>query len=125
MSRMLSYTKIENRLSQDYRQRVNTAESAEDVRKAFAWLLRDLLGGILETEVGLEEGDVRLAPETPDGFELGPAIMENPDFSGLWEGSDLGAILRRQAALAVNRLKHLSKHPERTEAKLYPRPDRR
>lgn len=125
MTWMRSYTKFENELVQDYRQRVNLAETEHDVQLAFARLLRELLGRIMGTEVVLEEGDVRLDPGSEQGYRLGPGITANEEFAGLWMDSDLEAVLQRQAATGVKRLKHMVKRPEKTEAKLYPRPDRR
>lgn len=125
MTRMRSYTKYENELVQDYRQRVNMAETEKDVQQAFARLLSELLGRIVGSRVVLEEGDVRLDPGTEEGYRLGPGLTANEDFAGLWMDSDLDAVLQRLAATAVKRLKHMGKRPERTEAKLYPRPDRR
>lgn len=117
MVRMASYTKQENEVLPEYRQRVNTAEAPEDVRAAFALMLRRLLTEILGEPVQLEEGDVALDPEAEAGFRLGPGITANEEFSRLWEDSDLDAILRRQAAMAVSRVKRLEGKPESTEFK--------
>lgn len=119
MARMVSYTKHENEMVPEYRQRLNTAESLEDVQAAFARMLRDLLGRILDAPVQLEEGDVRLDPAAEDGFVLGPGIASKEEFAGLWKDSDLSAILRRLAAMAVSRYKYLGGKPERTDYKDY------
>lgn len=120
-----SLTKHENDLSRALRQRVNSAESALDVQNAFAEFLRELLSRATGTEVVLDEGDLRVAPEVEDGFVLGPGITANKDYAGFLEHSDLLAILRRQAIDSVNRINHLAKNTVRAEAKIFPRPDRK
>ena len=125
MTNTSSLTKHEKDLDGALRQRVNSAESALDVQNAFAEFLRELLSRITGAEVVLDEGDVRLDPDAIDGFVLGPGITANKDYAGFLEGSDLLAILRRQAVDAVNRLNHLARHTIRAEAKMFPRPDRK
>jgi len=117
MARMASYTKQENEVLPEYRRRVNTAETADDVRAAFALMLRSLLRGILREPVVLEEGDVTLDPDLEAGFRLGPGLTANEDFAQLWKDSDLDAILRRQAAMAVSRCKRLEAKPEQGDFK--------
>jgi len=120
-----SLTKHENELSGALRQRINTAESVADVQQAFALFLRMMLSRATGSEVVLDEGDVRVDPDAPNGFVLGPGITQNKDFDGFLEHSDLLPILRRQADDAVNRINHLDRHTVRAEAKIFPRPDRK
>ena len=125
MSDKASYTKIENELAHSFRQRVNSAEDIGDVQKAFDAFLQTLLSRVSGTEVILDQGDVRVDPDAPDGFVLGPGLTRKADYARFLEHSDLPDILRRQAVEAVNRIKHLLKHTERAEAKIFPRPDRK
>ncbi len=120
-----SLTKHENELSRALRQRVNSAESILDVQNAFAEFLREMLSRATGTEVVLDEGDLRVDPEVEDGFVLGPGITANKDYAGFLEHSDLLAILRRQAIDCVNRINHLDRRTVKTEAKMFPRPDRK
>lgn len=115
MARMASYTKHENEVLPEYRRRVNTAETVDDVRAAFALMLRRLLTGIIGETVHLEEGDVVLDPHAAAGYRLGPGLVANAEFAGLWQDSDLDAILRRQAAMALGRCKRLLAGPEQTD----------
>jgi len=125
MTEQSSLTKHENELEGALRQRVNSAESILDVQKAYAEFVRQLLGRVTGGEVVLDEGDVRVDPEAPDGFTLGPGITQNADYSSFLVRSDLLAILRRQAEDPVKRINHLGRHTERAEAKMFPRPDRK
>ncbi|MEW5771964.1 MAG: hypothetical protein AB1916_00420 [Thermodesulfobacteriota bacterium] len=117
MARMVSYTKHENEVAAEYRRRVNLAESTDDVRAAFALMLGNLLTGILGEAVELDEGDVVLDTEIEAGYRLGPGLTAHEEFARLWEDSDLDAIIRRQAAMAVNRYKRLEGKPEQTDFK--------
>ena len=117
MARMVSYTKHENEVLPEYRRRVNTAQTLEEVRAAFALMLRNLLGEILGEAVELEQGDVALDPESEAGYRLGPGLTEQEEYARLWRNSDLDAILRRQAAMAVNRFRHLEARPGQTDFK--------
>jgi len=125
MTDKTSLTKHENELSRALRQRVNSAESALDVQNAFAEFLREMLSRATGTEVVLDEGDLRVDPEVEDGFVLGPGITANKDYAAFLEHSDLLAILRRQATDCVNRINHLDRRTVKTEAKMFPRPDRK
>lgn len=125
MQHRASLTRHENELSRALRQRVQSAESAQDVQQAFALFLKDMLARATGHELVLEEGDVRVDPAVPEGFVLGPGIAANPDYARFLEGSDLPEILRRQAEDAVNRINHLKRNTVKAEAKLFPRPDRK
>ena len=120
-----SFTKIENELVHGFRQHVNTAEGVADVQKAFAAFLREILSRVTGSTVLLDEGDVRVAPESADGYALGPGITAKADYAKFLEHTDLKNILRRQAREAVNRINHLEEHTVRAEAKMFPRPDRK
>lgn len=120
-----SFSKIENELEHEFRNRVNSAEAARDVEQAFAAFLAGILSRVTGGEVVLDEGDVRVAPELADGYALGPGITANAEYARILEHSDLPVILRRQARDAVNRINHLGRHTIRAEAKIFPRPDRK
>lgn len=124
MSDQASFTKIENELAPALRQRVNTAEGMADVQHAFAAFLHEFLCRLTGTQVVLDEGDVWVDPQAADGYTLGPGILTKPEYAKFLEHSDLRAILRRRAEDPVKRINHLAKNTERTEAKIFPRPDR-
>jgi hypothetical protein len=120
-----SFTKTEKELSHGYLQRVNGAEDMAGVQQAFTTFLQDVLSRVCGREVVLETGDVRVDPDAEDGYAFGPGIAGGGAYAELLEHSDLKDILRRQAGHAVNKLKHMSRHPARDETKLFPRKDRR
>lgn len=125
MTRTLSFTKFEHELLPHYREALNSAESNEVVRAAFAATARDLCAGAVQDDAAIGPDDFRLDPVAGDGFVVSERLRRQPGFTALIEGSDLGRILKRLAELAIKRHKHLAKHLERTETQLYKAPDYR
>lgn len=124
MSEQRSFTRVENELLPGFRVKLGLAESTEDVRKFFAQAMSGLLGRVFEDRFPAVSEDVALRPDIPEGYMLSARLREHPECAVLWKASDLPAILSRFAGVAVNRFRHLEKNPERTEAKMYPTPDR-
>ncbi|MBU1229415.1 MAG: hypothetical protein KKA55_05620 [Proteobacteria bacterium] len=125
MSAVASFTKHENELAASFRNRIKGAEGAADVQQIYAEFVKDMLSRISGAEVVLDEGDVRVDPGVEDGFVLGPGIARNPDYERFLKMSDLLDILRRQGQHAANKITHLDRRPERDQAKIFPRPNRR
>jgi hypothetical protein len=119
MTRIASFTKIENEVLPKFRDSMAQAESTADVRKFFVYAMLELLNGVLERGIELAYEDVELAPGATPGYVLSPRLREHPAFTALVQGSDLTAILDRFAATAGNRFKRLEKNPEKTESKIY------
>lgn len=119
-----SFTKIENELTPDFRDRMKGAEGVTDVQKIYAEFVREMLSRLTGAEVVLDEGDVRVDPEVEGGIVLGPGITQNPDFDKFFERSDLPDILRRQGQHAANKIIHLvGKGSAHDELKIFPRPN--
>ncbi len=118
MTHQQSFTRIENELLPQLRKRLNEAESTEDVKKFFAYCLRDLFTQILpgRPEVGLDE--LVLQPGGAPPFHLGDGLRAAPGFAEAWTNSDLPQIVARFAEAACHRHRHLEKNPEKTEAKI-------
>ncbi len=124
MEKRISFTKQENALLPGFRQRMNQAESTEDIRKFFAQSMAELIGNCLQADVGWKYEDIRLDPESGQGYAVSARLAEHPIFAEAYASSDLPRILGDLAATAVNDFKHLAKNPAKTNAKMYPVPDR-
>ena len=124
MSAHRSFSKAENELLPKFRENMGLAESTQDVRKFFGYSMAKLLEKVFEGRIAATYEDVSLAPEVVNGFSLGSDLAGHPEFSPVWKASDLSAIIGRFAGVAVKRYRHLEKNPEKTEAKMYPIPDR-
>jgi hypothetical protein len=118
MTRIASFTKIENEVLPKFRDSMAQAESTADVRKFFVYAMLELLNGVLDGAVELTYEDVALAPGATPGYVLSPRLREHAAFAALTGASDLSAILDRFAAAAGNRFKRLEKNPDKTEAKI-------
>ena len=61
MAEKLSFTKYENECLPAFRQRINKAESAEDVRKVFCYTTRILMEKVFSGKLTLRDDDLTLA----------------------------------------------------------------
>ncbi len=128
MTERLSFTKYEHEILPQFRNRMSTAESTEDVRKFFCYTVKELLEKILEIkddpsydndelEVTYPD-DVDLDVQNPPHFKLGERLLQIPKLKEYMENSDLPDILQRLAEAAIKRYLHLEKHRDRTESKI-------
>ena len=123
MKNKFSFSHIEQELRHSYRNNLNNAESDEDVKKFFVYIVSALFNQAYEGQIRLSPEDITLDEKKQEYFFLRNTLMNNTSFMQVWNGSDLPKIVRRMAESAVNRIKHLEgKHPDKTEAKMYPTP---
>lgn len=122
MKKQISFAKIEQNVRQSFRQNLNTAESDEDVKKFFVYAVQDLIKQALAGKVHVEYIEVLLDQEEKDGFALSQNLQQNEEFIEAWMNSDLKPIMQRFAETAIKHMKHLGRHPDKTEAKMYPTP---
>ncbi|ADH85131.1 hypothetical protein [Desulfurivibrio alkaliphilus] len=121
MTVQLSFSKDENELLPDFRNKISKAESTEDVKKVFAQTTGQLLTRIFGDKIKTEYEDIRLNPAEINGapaFTVTSNLKDQPNFVEIWENSDLPHVVGRLAQTAKNRYKHLEKHPEKTNAKI-------
>jgi len=120
MSQRISYTKIENELWPEYRDRLNKAESTEDVKKFFAYTAKELLAQILESrDIKPRFEDVQLDPDKDSPYILGARLADRQEVADLLDTSDLPDILHRLARAAVKRYQHLSRNQDRSRFGTY------
>ena len=118
MVRQLSYTKYENKILPEFRQKLNKAESTEDVKKFFVQTVRILLGKILEKKVILSDEDISLMVSDEPHFKIGRQFRSSEEFKSIWRDSDLPNVLNRLAKSAIKRYKRLDRHLEKTSSKI-------
>ncbi|MFP4476720.1 MAG: hypothetical protein ACLFOY_14275 [Desulfatibacillaceae bacterium] len=127
MTAKRSFTKHEKDLLREYRQKMSAAESTEDVKKFYLRTILELFERVFGDQVNLEYEDLRWDETRDAALEFRADVEDNPRFREVWDNSDLPDIVKRFAETAKNRYIHLSKHPDRTEAKmfnLHDKPDR-
>jgi len=122
MTRIASFTKLENELTPKFRESMSRAESTADVQKFFVYAMLELLNGVLpggEDALELVYEDVALAADGEPGYVVSPRLAAYAPFAALGRESDLPAILERFAETAGKRFHYLGKKPEKTESKMY------
>jgi RNA binding exosome subunit len=115
MNEQLSYVKHQNALIHQYRERINHAESEQDIKRMFFQIMKDLFIDIFEDDLGLEFNHVNLRPDEKTFFRLDSQIAQHPRLHVALEHSDLQLILSTFAKQACH---HLQRHPENTERKI-------
>ncbi|MFP4668206.1 MAG: hypothetical protein ACOCQI_02240 [Desulfosalsimonas sp.] len=125
MSKQISFTKHERRILPEFRKKINSSESTEDVKKFFSYTAASLFKDILPEEEELEFEDIRLAPETDPPYRVSSRLLSVPAFAKVWENSDLSNVLGRFAEAALNRYRRLEKNPEKTDSKIQRRYENR
>jgi hypothetical protein len=118
MSRRISFTKLENELVRSFREKINTAATAEDIAAAFSQTVGKLLSGALGEATPQARDAIAFAPKAKDFYRLDEALASNASFVQIMHDSDLPHILSRFAETANRRRQRILEHRERTEAKI-------
>ncbi|KHK03998.1 hypothetical protein [Desulfovibrio sp. TomC] len=122
MTRMASFTKLENELTPKFRESMGLAESTADVQKFFVYTMLELLNGVVAGHSEAFEilyEDIVLTPGQAPGYTLSPRLGRHAPLAAELQESDLPAILARFAEVAGKRYTYLQKKPAKTEAKMY------
>lgn len=123
MEKQKSFSHIEQELRHIYRNNLNNAESDEDVKKFFVYVVRDLFNEAYNGQVIISHDDISLDENRMEFFVLKDPLKKNKSFMAVWNNSDLPKIVGRMAENGINRIRHLEeRHPDKTEAKMYPTP---
>lgn len=118
MAKQISFSKYGNQVLPHFRERLNKAESTEDLKKFFVYISRELLERIFAGEVAIDYEDIALNPKSSPHFTLSAKLLADPRFTASWRDSDLKNILTNLADTVMKRYIHLEKNPEKTEAKI-------
>ena len=118
MSKQISFSKYEQKVLPNFRQKISQAESTEDVKKFFVYTVQELLESIFAGKIDFEYEDVALMPGSEPYYILSKRLLSSVEFKPVWNDSDLPRLLSRLGETAVHRYKHLQKRPEKTESKI-------
>ena len=116
--RFLSFSKLEKKLLPQHRNRLNHAESVEDVKKFFFYTVKELFEKGFNGSLNLSAGDISLSLQTAPYFNVSQEIQGRNEFDSSWKGSDLSVILQRLATSSVHRYQHLQGNPLKTRLKI-------
>jgi hypothetical protein len=114
----VSFQKFEHAVLPRFRQKINEAESSEDIKKAFVQSTMQLLEMALREHSPLRYEDVEFRPHGSPYYVLGRRLLEDPQIVSMWESSDLPNVIKRLAEQAMKHYKHVEKHPEKTNANI-------
>lgn len=118
MTKQFSFTKYEHKILPNFRQKINNAESTEDVKKFFVQtakaLFEDIFGG--EMDFGYEDFKIRL--DSKPSCVLSDRVLSSKEIKSVWDQSDLSRVIYRLAETAIGRYKHLEKHPDKSDTKI-------
>ena len=118
MSKRMSYTKIENAILHDFRNKVNIAESTEDMKKFFVYSAQELFNNVFSGKMTFDFDDISLLADREPHYQLSERLLSSDDFNTVWNSSDLPQIIGRLAKTAAKHYIRLEKNPGRTEAKI-------
>ena len=116
--RFLSFSKLEKKLLPQHRNRLNHAESVEDVKKFFFYTIKELFEKGFGGNMQLRAEDVSLSPQMAPYFRVSKAIQDRNDFRDSWQGSDLSMIIQRLATSSVHRYQHLEDNALKSRLKI-------
>ncbi len=79
MTKQISFSKYEQKVLPNFRQKINEAESTEDVKKFFIYTVKELLESILPEKFGFEYEDVALMPGSEPYYVLSKRLLSDSD----------------------------------------------
>jgi hypothetical protein len=118
MKQPLSFTRIENEILPKFRRQISAAESTEEMKKFFSYIIQELFHLVFSGQIDVRDNDVRLIPEKQPPFELSEEIRANEAFISVWNTSDLSSIITRFSEAAEHHYLRLANNMKKTEAKI-------
>ena len=118
MTRQISFSKYGNKVLPAFRNRINQAESTEDLKKFFVYTIKELFDDIFTGELKFDYEDIALNTSSSPNYTLSEQLLADEKFIPSWKDSDLPKIVGDLAATAMKRHKHLAKNPAKSEAKI-------
>jgi hypothetical protein len=118
MTRQISFSKYGKKVLPSFRNKINQAESTEDLKKFFVYTIKDLFDEIFTGQIELFYEDIVLNPSASPNFRLSERLLASKVFAASWRDSDLPKIVGNLATTAVKHYIHLDKNPAKSEAKI-------
>lgn len=119
MKKQLSFSKYERKILPSFRNKINQAESTEDLKKFFSYSCRELLQQIFAAQdIKMQVDDIVFDPEAAPFFKVNDRLASSPVFGAVWQDSDMRSLLSHLAQTAQKRYVRLGKHLDKTEAKI-------
>ena len=114
-----SHSRHEQHVRKEFRSKLNSSESSEDVRKVFVNTFRELMRLVFDGALDIRNDDAALDGTADSGFSINSRLGNNTRFREEGESSDLSSIVGRLADSAGKRLVRHEKNLDKTESKMY------
>jgi glycyl-tRNA synthetase beta subunit len=114
----MSFSKFENIILPDFRNKLNHAESTEDLKKFFAYSVQELFKNAFSAKMTFDYYDIVLLPDSNPYYQLSARLLAADDFREVWDKSDLPQVIGRLAKTAAKHHIRLEKNPGKTESKI-------
>lgn len=118
MSKRMSYSKVEKAILHDFRNKINHAESTEDIKKFFVYIILRLFEEVFDGKITCEFEDISLRPTSEPAYQLHERLVSSGNFKDVWDNSDLPQVVGRFATVASHHHTRLKKNPGKTELKI-------
>ena len=118
MTRRVSFTLIEKKLTPQFREKINRAEGVIDLENFFSHTVVQLLDQVLDGSFQLMPDDVQFDASCDGCYKISTRLKQNPAYRDLMKTSDLEQIIQRFASAVSSRYVHFRKHPERTPSNI-------
>lgn len=118
MEKTFSFTAIEKELSHGFRNKVNGAETVNDLRNLFSHTMIALVKKALPETTVIDFGTVGFDPLSEGLVKIDTRLMQKKEFQNLLDHSDLKRVMERFAKSINRRYLHLQKHSEKTNLKI-------
>jgi len=105
-------------VSHSFREKISHAEDRVDLMNSFSMAAREVVKKGIKNDADIRIDDITLNFDSPRGFSYSERINSIPEFRNLLNETDIEAQINHLADAAINRCKHLSKHPEKTNLKI-------
>ena len=97
MTRQFSFSAFERSLLRQFREKMNKAESVEEVKKVFTKTVEELLKNVLDQKVLVTAEDLTLLPDAEPLYRISDRLQEDERLKSYWTHSDLPHVIHRLA----------------------------
>ena len=118
MKKGFFFTRHERQILPNFRQKISKAESTEDVKKFFVYIVKKLFKNVFKGQMEFDYEEFKLIPDSEPYFRLSERLLSSKDFTSVWNDSDLPRVVSRLAESSIYRYKRLEKHPDKTDSKI-------
>lgn len=119
MTTNFSFSKFENEIMHEMRNRINHIEHRVDLENLFSYMAVEFLLKVFsDIEISLAPEDITFNPDNAQHYTIHERLLHIESFQELWKNSDISKTIHKLADMTYTHLLHISKHTEKTRKKL-------